>query len=91
LDFVILRFRLDLFAQMDTLPAPGLFPPQFGSAITCLETGFSSECRVFKREIMHGVADAWCLFHDGQALFGQLHNILIRNNYFRPVGNFLLL
>ena len=22
---------------------------------------FLSECRVFKREIMHGVADAWCL------------------------------
>ena len=50
-----------IFARTDTLPAPGLFAPQFGFAITCLETGFLTECRVFKREIMHGVADAWCL------------------------------
>ena len=41
-------------------PAPGLFAPQFGFAISCLETGFLSEYRVFKRKIMHGVADAWC-------------------------------
>ena len=61
LDIVILRFGLHIFERTDTHPAPGLFAPQFGLAITCLETGFLSECRVFKREIMHGVADAWCL------------------------------
>ena len=61
LDIVILRFGLHIFERTDTHPAPGLFAPQFGLAITCLETGFLSECRVFKRKIMHRVADAWCL------------------------------
>ena len=62
LDIVILRFGLHIFEWTDTHPAPGLFAPQFGLAIVCVETGFFSECCVFKREIMHGVADAWCLF-----------------------------